>query len=301
MANLYTHKAENIRRTWMLMGAFLILIVGVGWVLSYVVEGGEFLLPLALGFALLMTVGSYWFSDKFVIALSHAKPVLKKDDPELYRLVENLSITAGLPMPRLYIVDDPAPNAFATGRNPEHAIVAVTTGLRHILEKKELEGVLAHELSHIGNRDMLVATIAAVLAGILVMVSNIFFRMMFFRGMGGRQNNRGGSALMFIGLIAALVLAPIAATMLRLAISRKREFLADASGTLLTRYPDGLSSALTKIDRASVPMRRSSDAIAHIWLADPMPRGRKKNFVMKLFSTHPSVKERIQALQQMSL
>lgn len=297
MATLYTHQSENIRRTWALMGAFLALIISVGWILSYVIEGGAFLFPVAIVFALITTVGSYWFSDKIVIAASRAKPIQKEDDRELYQLVENLSITAGLPMPRIYLVDDPAPNAFATGRDPAHAIIAVTTGLRHILDKNELEGVLAHELSHVGNRDILIATVAAVLAGTLVMVSQIFFRMMFWGGGGRRRNNRAGGALMVVGLIAALVLAPIAATMLRLAVSRKREFLADASGALLTRYPEGLATALEKIHRAAVPMRKSSDAIAHLWLSDPKPNQRKKNFMSRMFMTHPPMEERVAALR----
>jgi len=295
MATLYTHQAENVRRTWYLMTAFLALFVAIGWVLSYTIEGGEWLFPVAIAFALFSTVGSYWFSDKLVISMTRAKPLTRSDDLELYQMVENLSITAGLPMPKLYIVDDPSPNAFATGRDPNHAVVAVTTGLRHILDKSELEGVLAHELSHIGNRDMLVGTIAAVLAGVLVMISQLFFRMTLFGGMGRSRNNRGGNALMIVGLIAALIIAPIAATLLRLAISRKREFLADASGALLTRYPDGLASALQKINRAAVPMRHSSNAMAHLWLSDPEPR-RKKNFVAKMFMTHPPVEERVAAL-----
>ena len=298
MATLYTHKSANIQRTWALMTAFVALLAGVGWLLSYTIEGGAFLFPIAIAFAVFTSVGSYWFSDKLVIAMSRARPLTKEDDPELYRLVENLAITAGLPMPKLYLVDDPAPNAFATGRDPNHAVVAVTTGLRHILEKRELEGVIAHELSHIGNRDMLVATVAAVLAGTLVMISDIFFRMMFWGG--GDRRSRNGSALMVVGLIAALVLAPIAATLLRLAISRKREFLADASGALLTRFPEGLATALQKIHHAAVPMRHRSSAMAHLWLSDPEPRRKRSSFA-KMFMTHPPVEERLAALGQMQI
>ena len=283
------------------MFAFIVLLVAVGWILAYVLDYAA-LLPVAVVFAVLTTVGSYWWSDKLVVAMSGAKPLAKNDDPELYRIVENLTITAGLPMPRIYVVSDPAPNAFATGRNPEHAIVAVTTGLRQMLKKEELEGVLAHELSHIGNRDMLVATIAAVLAGILVMLSDIFLRMMFWGGgRGGDRDNRAGAVLMLVGMITVLVLAPIAATLLRLAISRKREFLADASGALLTRYPDGLAAALQKIDAVAVPMRRKGDAISHLWLADPTPNEKKTSFLTRLFSTHPPVQERVRALQEMSV
>lgn len=282
------------------MGAFVSMIIGVGWVMSYALAD-QAILFFAVGFAVLTSFLSYWFSDKMVVAVSGAKPLKKEEDPELYLLVENLSIAAGLPAPRIYRINDPSPNAFATGRNPRHAIVAVTTGLRERLEKSELEGVLAHELSHIGNRDMLVATIAAALAGVIVMLVDIFLRMMVFGGHG--RDRRGGGPLIAIGVIVVLVLAPIGATLLRLAVSRRREFLADASGALLTRYPEGLARALEKISAAGVPMRRRGDAMAHLWLSDPHPEERKKgkSRFFSLFMTHPPVEQRIRALRDMSV
>lgn len=214
--------------------------------------------------------------------------------PDLWNIVENLSITAGLPMPRLYVIDDPAPNAFATGRNKEHAAVAVTTGLLQILDRSELEGVLAHELSHVGNRDILVGTVAVVLAGVISIIADFFLRMSF---VGGGNNDRGKNPLIAIIAIAIAILAPIAATMIRLAISRKREFLADASGALLTRYPEGLASALEKIGQHSRPMQHASHATAHLFLNDPFKGEPKTSFLTKLFMTHPPMEERIAALR----
>lgn len=298
MPTLYTHRAENIRRTWLLLGAFVALIAVLGWFFASA-AGSPLLFPLAVAFALLSSVGSYWFSDRLVVALTRARPIAKQDDPELTRLVENLSIAAGLPMPKLYLVDDPALNAFATGRNAEHAIVAVTRGLRENLDKAELEGVLAHELSHIGNRDMLVATIAAVLAGVVVMLVRVFLHVGSYGG-DRRDRRGGGGAFLAIGFLAAMILAPVAATLLRLAISRRREFLADASGALLTRYPDGLSRALEKIAATSVRLRHAPDATAHLWIADPKLPDRTSAFA-RLFLTHPPVSERIRRLRGMSV
>src|SRR3989344_672409 len=210
---LYTQRSRNIAKTWLLMSVF---------------------------FSIFMNFTSYWFSDKIVLGLHRARPVDFKANPELYRILENISITAGLPMPRFYIIEDPAPNAFATGRNAKHAVVVVTTGLLEILDRSELEGVLAHELSHIGNRDMLVSTVAVVLVGFIAILSDMFTRSMLFRGLGG-DNDRGkaGAVFLLFGLVIS-ILAPIIAQLLHFAISRRREFLADASGALLTRYPEGL-------------------------------------------------------------
>lgn len=299
MASLYTHQTDSIRRTWLLFGAFVLIVAALGWVFSAALES-RVLFPAALAFALLGSLLSYWFSDRFVLALTRAKPLEKRDDLELYRLVENLSIAAGLPMPRLYLVDDPSPNAFATGRDARHAVVAVTRGLRERLEKSELEGVLAHELAHIGNRDMLVATVAAVLAGVIVTLADLFARMSFHGG--GRRDRRGGAdgVLLALGMVAALVLAPLAATLLRLAISRRREFLADASGALLTRHPGGLASALEKIASSRVPLRHAPDAAAHLWISDPHPARRETSFIVRLFSTHPPVAERVRVLRELN-
>jgi len=249
-----------------------------------------------------MNIGSYWYSDKIVIKMSGAKPVIKKESPTLYNLVENLTISTGLPMPKLYIIQDPAPNAFATGRDPDHAAVAVTSGLLERLEKSELEGVLAHELSHVKNRDILVSTIAVTLVGFIAILSDMFLRHMFWFGGGSRERN-GDGRLQLIFMIAGIVLAilaPIAASLIQLAISRKREFLADASGALMTRYPDGLASALKKISDYPGELKKASHATAHMYIANPL---REKGFKAKmgrLFMTHPPVEERVKALSEMS-
>ncbi len=290
--NLYTQQSKNITKTWMLMTTFFLVVIGLGWFFSYYYNNPSILYFFAL-FSIVMNITSYWFSDKIVIKLAGAKEAKREEYFDLYTIVENLSITAGLPMPKVYVVNDPAPNAFATGRDKNHAVVAATTGLLAILEKNELEGVMAHEMSHIGNRDMLVSTVAVVLVGFVSIVSDMFMRSMFWGG--GRDNdNKGNGILMIIGIIFA-ILAPIFATLLQLGISRKREFLADATGAMLTRYPEGLANALKKISSYSQPMQRQSSAIAHLYLADPKGSkiGKKINI---LFASHPPIEERINAL-----
>ena len=237
MATLYTQAESNSRKTWLLVTGFLILIIFVGWLFSYYFQN-QGILIFAVIFSILTSFFSYWYSDKVILALTKAKPIEKKDNPELYRIVENLCITAGLPLPKIYILEETQPNAFATGRSKNHAVIAVTRGLLEKLERPELEGVIAHELSHIGNKDMLLQTIIVILAGIVAMLSNFFLRISYF-GSGRRRDS--GSSILIIGGIIAAILAPIAATLIRLAISRKREFLADASGALLTRYPEAVS------------------------------------------------------------
>lgn len=298
MATLYTQQGANIRKTWLLMAAFLVMIIALGYFVSWYM-GNPFILYVAVGLALLTNVWSYWYSDKLVIAMTGAKPVTKEEAPMLWNVVENLSITAGLPMPKVYVVEDEAPNAFATGRDPKHAAVAATTGLLAILNQTELEGVMAHELSHIGNRDMLVSTVAVVLAGFIALLSDFFMRALFF---GGRDDdNRVGAAFLIIGIIG-IVLAPIASTMIQLAISRKREYLADASGALLTRYPEGLASALEKISLHKRPLMRANTATAHLFIADPFA-GDNRTFRQKvgeLFQTHPPAADRIRILREMN-
>jgi len=293
MATLYTHKDSNIRKTWGLMAGFLILVIAVGWFIAQIYGAPE-ILYIAVIFALVTNFVSYWYSDKIVIAISGARPATREQFFDLWNAVENLSITAGLPMPRVYVVQDDAPNAFATGRDPEHAVVAVTTGLLQILDKNELEGVLAHELSHIGNRDILISTVAVVLAGLLALISDFFLRMSFF---GGHRDSdsKGGNVLAIIGIVM-IVLSPIAATLIKLSISRKREFLADASGALLTRYPQALASALSKISMHGGKIRKANHATAHLYIASPFGKGKVLNFLDKMFSTHPPVEERIKAL-----
>lgn len=267
---------------------FFALVGAMGYFFAYIFNmPGIF--TFALIFALIMNVFSYWYSDKIVLKLHKAKPATREEYFDLWNMTENLSITAGLPMPRLYVIEDSAPNAFATGRNKERAVVAVTTGLLRILDKSELEGVIAHELSHIGNRDMMISTVAVVLAGFVSILADFFIHSSFS---DSREEKSG--VLSIVGFILIL-LAPIFATLIRLAISRKREFLADASGVLLTRYPEGLANALRKISQAAQPMRTAHDATSHLFLSNPF--GRKKvSGLHKLFMTHPPVEERVAAL-----
>ena len=295
MATLYTHQSENATKTWIFLTGFFVFVMGVGFVFSQA-YGSPGFLYVAVAISILMNVGSYWYSDKLVLSMVHATPVFREDHPELWNIVENLSITAGLPMPKLYIVNDPSPNAFATGRDKEHAAVAVHTGLLSILNRSELEGVLAHELSHVGNRDTLISTVVVVLVGFVTILSDFFLRTGHRFGGGGRDNKAQG-VFILIGFVFAL-LAPIIATLIKLAITRKREFLADASGALLTRYPEGLASALEKISRAGVPSTTANHAIAHMYIANPFS---EKGVVTKLFMTHPPVEERIANLRGMPI
>lgn len=300
MSTLYTHQSVNIRKTWLLMAAFLGAVIGIGWIFSRV-YGNPGILYIAVALSIIMNVASYWFSDKIVLAMHHARQVDLRSHPEVYRILENLTIAAGLPMPKFYMIDDPAPNAFATGRNPQHAVVVVTTGLLQMLERSELEGVLAHELSHIGNRDMLVSTVAVVLVGFISILSDMFMRSMWFGGMGRRDSDeRGNGGVLILVGIALSILAPIIASLIRLAISRRREFLADASGALLSRYPEGLASALRKIGSYKRPLASATNATAHLFFENPFGAdrgdGRKTPWLIKIFSTHPPIQERIAAL-----
>ncbi|MEK7479426.1 MAG: M48 family metalloprotease [Patescibacteria group bacterium] len=302
MANLYTHQSSNIRKTWILFTMFLVVVVGVGWIFSQAL-GDSSILYIAVLFSLVMNVLGFWYSDKIVLAMARAKPVTRESHRELYNIIENLCMTAGLPLPKIYIVPEAQPNAFATGRSPTHSAVAVTEGLLKVLDRSELEGVLAHELSHIGNRDMLVSTAAVVLVGFISILSDMFTRSLWFRG---RDNERGGGGIMLLIALAVSILAPISAILIQLAISRKREFLADASGALLTRYPEGLALALEKISKSPLPMRFSGNTTAHLWIDDPFddPRGERyarKPWLHKLFMTHPPVGERVAALRGMEV
>lgn len=296
MASLYTQQGKNIRKTWALMTVFLVLIIAIGYFIAWYMNNPAILF-VAVAFSLVMNVTAYWFSDKIALASVGAKEADSVQYLELHRILENLAITAGLPKPRLYVIEDDAPNAFAAGRNAKHAVVAVTTGLLARLDRTELEGVLAHELSHIGNRDILVMTVAVVLAGFIAIIADIFLRISFFGG-GDRDNK---NPLMLVAGIVAIVLAPIAAQLIQLAISRKREFLADASGALLTRYPDGLASALQKISSYAAPMKKANHATAHLFISNPFGAHEAGKFVGKLFATHPPVEERIAALTQMRI
>lgn len=295
MATLYTQQDANVRRTWALMTLFFVVIVAVGWAVSYLYDAPEFLVVAVL-VSIGMNVMSYWYSDTIALSISRARPASREEFFDLYTVTENLSITAGLPMPRVYVIHDAAPNAFATGRDPEHAAVAVTTGLLERLNRTELEGVIAHELSHIGNRDILLSTVVVVLVGLLSLISDFFVRTSFWGG-GDRDRGQAGGVIALIGVLL-IVLSPIIASLIRLAISRKREFLADASGALLTRYPEGLASALLKISAYDGKLKSATHATAHLFIANPFGgESGKTSFLTKLFMTHPPVEERVQALR----
>jgi heat shock protein HtpX len=295
MATLYTHQSNNVWKTWLLMLVFFIVVIVVGYVFAGAYDSPG-ILYFAIIFSIVMNVISYWFSDKIVLATYRATPVTNESHPDLYNIVENLSITAGLPMPKVYVIPDAAPNAFATGRNKNHAAVAVTSGLLQILNKTELEGVIAHELSHIGNRDILLSTVVVVLVGFIALLSDIFLRSSLWGGVRSRDNDKGGNIFAILGLVLA-ILAPISVTLIQLAISRRREYLADTSGALLTRYPEGLASALEKIAHASIPMKRANKATAHLFIANPFGGIGKK--AATLFATHPPAEDRIRILRDM--
>lgn len=303
--NLYHQKSSNMRKTWLLMTMFFGIVIGIGWIFSQI-YGNPGILYIAVIFSIVMNVASYWFSDKIVLRMHHAEPVELKSQPELYRVLENLTIAAGIPMPKFYLINDPSPNAFATGRNAKHAAVVATSGLLDMLDRSELEGVLAHELSHIGNRDMLVSTVAVVLVGFVSIISDMFMRSLWWGRAGSRDRDedRGGGMFLLIG-IALSILAPLMATLIQLAISRRREFLADTSGALLTRYPEGLASALRKISGYSRPLATATNATAHLFFQNPFgadKNGNKKTpWLVKIFSTHPPIQERITALMQTKL
>ncbi len=302
MASLYTHSDSNTRKTWLLMSVFLIFIILVGYIFSTAMES-PVILYFSVGFSIVSSFVSYWWSDKIVLAMSNAKEVEFKDNKELYRLVENLCIASGLPLPKIYIIHDSAPNAFATGRDPEHAVVAVTSGLLQKLDKSELEGVIAHELSHIGNRDILIATIVTVLVGVIVLLADWFRRWTFWGGGRRNSDSKGGQFQLIIIIVAVVlsILAPFFAYMMQFAISRKREFLADADGALLTRYPEGLASALEKISQDQEPLEVANRATAHLYIASPFKAKKKKGFFAKAFMTHPPVEDRIANLRGMDV
>ena len=293
---LYTHQSQNVRKTWLLMTMFFIIVIGIAWAFSYI-QNNPGILYFGIVFSVVMNIVSYWYSDTIAIKMAGAQPVTREQYFDYWNAVENLSITAGLPMPKIYVIDDPSPNAFATGRNKEHAAVAATTGLLQMMNKTELEGVIAHELSHIGNRDTLLSTAVVVLVGFIAIISDMSMRMTFWGG-GRRDREEGGGLLMILGIILA-ILAPIIAQLIQLAISRKREFLADASGALLTRYPEGLASALEKISAYPVGLQRVSTATAHLYISNPLKDGKAISFISKLFMTHPPTEERIAALREM--
>lgn len=305
MSNMYTEIAKNKRNSSLLVFAFILVTIGISWIFAQALDS-PIILYVATSISILYSWISYFNSDKMVLAVSGAREVKKADSPELYRVVENLAITAGLPTPRVYIIADSAPNAFATGRDPEHAVVCVTEGLLQKLEKRELEGVIAHELSHIGNYDIRMMSLIAVLVSVIALLSDFFLRWGFFFG-GDRDdnNNNGGQAQMIFMLLAIVlaIVAPIIGLLIQLAVSRKREYLADASGALLTRYPDGLASALKKIAGDTEPLEAANKATANMYIINPLRANVEgkggKSFAAKLFSTHPPTADRIKRLSEM--
>lgn len=296
MATLYSQVANNVRKTFALIFVFALVIIFLGWLFGQIFDS-SFFVYCAVFISIIMTFSSYWYSDKIVLRTTGAEPIEKQDNPELYRLVENLCISAGLPMPKIYILNEAQPNAFATGRDANHAAIAVTQGLLARLERVELEGVIAHELSHIRNRDILLETVAVVLAGSISILSDFFLR----SGMRGSQDRENNNPILIIIGILAAILAPLAANLLKLAIGREREFLADASGALLTRYPEGLARALEKISSDPNPMEHANSAVAHLYISSPFRREQGETWLVKLFMTHPPVEERIAALRGMRL
>jgi heat shock protein HtpX len=302
--NLWKQADSNKNRSILLIAIFIVIVIAIGYIFS-IYYNSPLILIVAVIIAVVQALLSYFAGDSIVLATSGAQQIQKKDNPELWRIVENLAITAGLPMPKVYIISDNAPNAFATGRDPKHASIAVTSGLLDRLDKSELEGVVAHELSHVGNYDIRIMTIVVVLVGVIAIISDIFIRSQIF-GFGRRddRDNNSGGIIMIIA-IAAAILAPIVATIVQLAISRKREFLADADGALLTRYPEGLASALEKISAYKQPVEHASTATSHLYISNPLgsaEKGEEKtSFFANLFSTHPSIKERVRILRGKSL
>ncbi|MDO8498338.1 MAG: M48 family metallopeptidase [bacterium] len=307
----WDHVSQNIFKTWVIFFFFSLFTVGVIYVIArgfgYGEMGGLGITGFALIMAGVMNFISYYWSDKIVLAISGAKPVDEKSNKELYRLIENLTIAGGLPLPKIYTIDDSAPNAFATGRDPKHSAIALTTGILQKLNKQELEGVIAHELSHIGNRDTLVMTVVSVLVGTIALLSDFFLRSMFYGGRDNDSDNKGNTIFLILALVSA-ILAPIVAMLIQLALSRRREFLADASGVLLTRYPQGLASALLKISGDKEPLEVANRGTAHLYIVNPLkgqsaigsPRSAGgAGWFASLFNTHPRIEDRVKALHQM--
>jgi len=296
MPTFYSEKKSNIIKTWLYLTLMSVLVVAVGWVIAQ--QTGNYLfLWIALVLSLVSSFSSYFYSDKLVLKISKAHEIEKEDAPEFFRTVENLTIAEGLPMPDLYIIEEDQPNAFATGRNPENSVIAVTRGLLEMMDRTELEAVLAHELSHIKNRDFLLSTVVVVLAATVAFLSRIFLRSALF----GRRG-KGGIVKLVVALVVA-VLAPLIATIIKLAVSRKREHLADSSAALMTRHPQALAEALQKIKEYPKSMEKASEATAHLYIMSPFRENEeeKSSWLRKLFSTHPPLEERIQQIKEVDV
>jgi len=300
-SSMYSQIDSNKRKTIFLMAGFIAVVILIGWIFSQLTDLGVSGVFLAAIISIVTALVGYFGGDRLALATAGAKgPIAKNDNPYLYRLVENLTIGAGLPLPKIYVIPEPAINAFATGRNPQHASIAVTAGAIEKLENEELEGVIAHELSHIKNYDILLMTVVIVLVGLIALLSDWFIRIQFWGG-GRKNDSRSGGQIQVILLVVGLVLlilSPIIGKIIQLAVSRKREFLADAAGSLLTRYPEGLAKALEKIAAENMPLKKANNATAHLYLASPF--GRTKHLMSKLFATHPPIEERIAALRKMA-
>jgi len=297
---MYKQIDSNKRKSAILIVGFILFIAFLGWLFGEIFAGGYFGLAVAAILAILFALVGYYSSDKIVLTLSHAHQIDKEQVPRVYNLVENLCITAGLPMPKIYIILDPSPNAFATGRNPEHASIALTSGLIQKLNRVELEGVIAHELSHAKNYDIRLATLVVVFVGIIVLFSDFMRRSFWFGGRRRSKETGQIGVILFLIAIILMILSPLIGKLIQLAISRKREFLADADGALLTRYPEGLAQALEKISQDVEPLRAATRATAHMFIISPLRgqgRGRKVTWLNRLFMTHPPVEERIKALR----
>jgi heat shock protein HtpX len=290
---MYSAIARNKRNTVLIILVFLVIIAGLGFAASYLYFGGDWSITIGtIVGALIYVVIQYFAASGQALAIAGGRQIQKSDDPRLYRTVENLAITNGMPMPKVYIVNDPAPNAFATGRDPEHASVAATTGLLELLSDSELEGVMAHEMGHVKNYDIRVTMIVFGLVVVIGFISDILLRMTWFSGGNRNNNNSGGNPILLIIGIAAMVIAPLVAGLVQAGVSRQREYLADATGALTTRHPEALASALHKISQTSRPMKRQNSTMAHMWFNDPM----KPGVIDRMFSTHPPVQDRIRRL-----
>jgi heat shock protein HtpX len=303
---LYDQVASNKRRSALLVAAFVVVVAGAAWAFSLLIGGGVVGLVVALVVAGAMAAGAYWKSDAIALAMSHARPADPVEHARLHNLVEGLCIAGGLPKPRVYVVEDDAPNAFATGRDPRHAAVAVTTGLLDKLNRIELEGVLAHELSHVKNYDILVSTLAVTMVGLVALLSDWGLRFLWWGGPRHRDDQRGGGpgpqAVMAVLGFALLLLAPVAARLMQFAVSRRREALADLTGVSLTRYPPGLIAALEKLRDDQTVVHSGSRATAHLWIESPVARAHSEGklaWLGRLFDTHPPLEERIQALREL--
>ena len=297
MVNVYEQQDSNKRRSLLVVAFFVVFVVLISWVFAQVLDYGSGLMGLALIFAGIISFGSYWWGDKMILAISGARPANKKEDFNFFTVAENLAMASQIPMPKLYVIDDSAPNAFATGRDPKHAVICATTGLLQKLDRTELEGVVAHELSHIRNYDIRLMSLVTILVGMITLLADWLLRSARLSD-GNRERGNLGAILLVAGLISAL-LSPLIAQLIQLAISRRREFLADSSAVLLTKYPEGLARALAKINADKEPLEAANKATAHLYIVNPFKGQKSIGMFANLFNTHPPIEERIKILKEM--